>query len=534
MICPNCGKEISDNSKFCGACGAFVAVQPAPVPEQQPAPVTAEQQPMPVAAQPIPGAVPPPVNYMPNQNPGNIPPAGGRKKGKAGIVILILVLVVLLAGGAAGAFLFLNRPIHKISKALEENDLETVARFYPRLSNDEDRAEVSVKLLEYAESRKDAYLNEETDYETVQRELEEIASIDSQEDEEIEEMLELLGQLKASRDSYQEAEKYRAEGSYQMALAAYAEVIPEDTLYYDRAQEAMEAAKGELVQASIESARSYTESENYAQAQQVLEDALLVLPGNTDLLAAMDDIRTSQRDNIINTALQDAEAAVGEGRISDARAILEAALETYPDSIELQNAVAGLPSDGALAGTWRLDYDISQAVISELGEEFEDFQTPLVIPLMFELGEDGSFNIYISEEFPENYDAWEEDFLTYSIDLIYDTLEDMGISKEQAQEMIKEEYGYSLEDYFRKSIEEEIDDSMLEELMSLKETGRYEVQGDRLYITDESGEMDYDAYETFIVEGDTLTFLKPEGLDEEEFMPGLSYPLSFTRVTETD
>ena len=511
MICPNCGKEISDNSKFCGACGALVTAQPAPVPEQQP---------MPVAAQPIPGAVPPPVNYMPNQNPGNIPPAGGKKKGKAGIVILILVLVVLLAGGAAAAFLFLNRPIHKISKALEENDLETVAQLYPRLSNDEDRAEVSEKLLEYAESRKDAYLNEEADYETVQRELEE--------------MLELLELLKDSRDSYQEAEKYRAEGSYQMALAAYAEVIPEDTLYYDRAREAMETAKDELVQDSIESARGYAESGNYAQAQQVLEDALLVLPGNTDLLAAMDDIRTSQRDNIINTALRDAEAAVGEGRISDARSILEAALETYPDSIELQNAVAGLPSDGTLAGTWRLDYNISQAVISELGEEFEDFQTPLVIPLMFELGEDGSFNIYVSEEFPENYDAWEEDFLTYSIDLIYDTLEDMGISKEQAQEMIKEEYGYSLEDYFRKSIEEEIDDSMLEELMSLKETGRYEVQGDRLYITDESGEMDYDAYETFIVEGDTLTFLKPEGLDEDEFMPGLSYPLSFTRVTETD
>ena len=47
MNCPNCGKELKDNQKFCGGCGADVSylwqqAAPAPVeaaPVAQPAPV---------------------------------------------------------------------------------------------------------------------------------------------------------------------------------------------------------------------------------------------------------------------------------------------------------------------------------------------------------------------------------------------------------------------------------------------------------------------------------------------------------------
>lgn len=499
MICANCGKEINENSRFCGVCGAPVAGQP-------------------VYAQPA------------------VPPAkAGKKKGRAGVIVLIVALVVLLAGGAAaGAFLFWNRPVNRINRALEKNDLAAVAELYPQLSSDKDREEISARLLEYAEVRRDAYLGEEADYETVYDELLEIASADSKEDGQIEEILELLTEIKASRDSYAAAEQYRADGSYEMALAAYAGVIPEDTAYYDMAQEAMEATRDELVQASLSSAYSCRDSGDYAQAQQILEDALLVVPGSSELTEAVNDIQAAQQDSRISAAIEEANAAVAEGRISDARSILEDILEEYPDSTQLQDAIAGLPADGTLTGLWKMEYDVSQEIVADMGDEFDDFRTPLVIPLMFEFNEDGTFRMYVGEEFKENLDTWMDEFIRYSTDMLYDMLSDMGLSKKQADAMIEEQFGVSLEDYIRQEAEDAMDTGDIEELIATEESGYYEARGDRLYISDEYGEWDEDSYEIFQVEGDTLTFMLPEGMESEEILPGLNYPFTLTRETETN
>ena len=474
MICANCGKEINENSRFCGVCGAPVAGQP-------------------VYAQPA------------------VPPAkAGKKKGRAGVIVLIVALVVLLAGGAAaGAFLFWNRPVSRIHRALEKNDLAAVAELYPQLSSDKDREEISAKLLE-------------------------IASADSKEDGQIEEILELLTEIKASRDSYTAAEQYRADGSYEMALAAYAGVIPEDTAYYDMAQEAMEETRDELVQASLSSAYSCRDSGDYAQAQQILEDALLVVPGSSELTEAVNDIQAAQQDSRISAAIEEANAAVAEGRISDARSILEDILEEYPDSTQLQDAIAGLPADGTLTGLWKMEYDVSQEIVADMGDEFDDFRTPLVIPLMFEFNEDGTFRMYVGEEFKENLDTWMDEFIRYSTDMLYDMLSDMGLSKKQADAMIEEQFGVSLEDYIRQEAEDAMDTGDIEELIATEESGYYEARGDRLYISDEYGEWDEDSYEIFQVEGDTLTFMLPEGMESEEILPGLNYPFTLTRETETN
>ena len=66
MICPNCGKEIANDAKFCRFCGTKQAVplatqQPAPMPAftQQPAPMPAFTQP--TTPQPAPAASPEPA-----------------------------------------------------------------------------------------------------------------------------------------------------------------------------------------------------------------------------------------------------------------------------------------------------------------------------------------------------------------------------------------------------------------------------------------------------------------------------------------
>ena len=43
MICKNCGKEISESSKFCGYCGAKVTEQPQQSQPEQPQPEVAKE-----------------------------------------------------------------------------------------------------------------------------------------------------------------------------------------------------------------------------------------------------------------------------------------------------------------------------------------------------------------------------------------------------------------------------------------------------------------------------------------------------------
>lgn len=651
MICVNCGKEISDDSKFCGFCGTPVAapalapepvpapvMEAAPVPEPAPAPameaapvldpvpvlepapivgaapaaepapvmeaaptaepaaVPAPEQPtpsagfmsehtevlstpiqtQPVQAQPVqptgfmpsPAAVPPmpmqgqtavpPIQaqptqqagFAPGQNPAAVPPtpmqaqpmqaqpmqtqpvgaippavppaAGGKKKkGKAGVIVLIIILVLLLAGGGVLAFMFLNRPIGKINKALEAGDIKTVVELYGNLSNDKDKAEVSEKLLSYAEEARDGYLNEDIGYEEALDTLSLLSGARLETNHEIDAILELVNRIYFSRESYVAAEAYRANGEYAMALENYDDVIADDTLYYDKAQTAMEEVKKELISSAIDEANALMNSGDYVSAEYVLNEALLALPeGSSELESALDAVRAAMEDNIINDVIEDANIAIAEGRYSEAREMLEDALAIYPDNAELQEVLAGLVSDTTLVGTWMLEYDISEIVVDEMGPEFDGFESSLIVPLMFEFGEDGTFKMYVGEGLKDNV-------MEYIIEYV---CEMVGMDRALLETVVVSTYG-SWEALFEEIMEEDLDDmldELLEEMDGLEENAFYEVQGDRIYISDEYGNIDYDdSYETFEIVGDTL-FIYFDS--DEDILPGLFYPLTLTRV----
>ena len=189
-------------------------------------------------------------------------------------------------------------------------------------------------------------------------------------------------------------------------------------------------------------------------------------------------------------------------------------------------ACGGKSLEKDIVGTWKIDYDMGEQMSAELGSDFADFESSLEITLKFDFNEDGEYKMYADDSFEDNFKAWLEDVCAYSVDMMYDMYEEMGMSKEDVDTLFEDEYDMSLEEYFMSAMEAEMDiEAMMEEMVT---EGEYKVEGDKLFLTDEDGDFDEDAYEICTIEGDTMTLETPDG-DETEILPGLAYPLELER-----
>ena len=602
MFCPNCGKEISDNSKFCGFCGAVItppaapiieqpaaqepvlvaeqpsaaamepmpvaeqpsaaAVEPVPVEEQsvaaavEPVPVAeqpsaAAQEPMPTPApQPVvpmqqavyqqPAAAPmqPPQGGMPPFSP--VPPKEKKRKGKAGLIVAIVVLLLVLAGGGVFVFMRMNSPAKKIADAFAANDIDTVVELYEKVG-DKDMEGVVSQAHDYAEKLTDGYLDGtgEQDYKTVRDVLNKLSGSVLEDDDELEDWIDTVNTVNESRSSFQQAESYKEAGSYVEALAEYAKVVKIDELNFAQAQQAIEETKNLYRDAAISEAKSYEAAGNYEEARDVYEEALTVLEGDTQLLEAVDALEAAVVEQAFMNALEAADEALDEGRYSDAKDIINAAMGldgiTSAQQQELSNMLSAITdamyADGSILGTWKMECDLSDAIVSQLGTEFEDFEGTFIVSMIFEFHEDGTFHMYVDEEsFRESFNGWLDDVILYTVDTMYDMFAEMGLSKEETDELMQDMYNMTMEEYLRESMETEMDpqgmaDSMLE---SVDTTGVYRIDGDKLYMSDT--EIDESRYDNFHFEEDKLIIELPDGAEPEELIQGISYPFELIRV----
>ena len=504
-------------------------VQPAPAqPMMTQAPVQpAPAQPMGGQPYPQPGApVPPAYSPIPADKPEK------KKKGKAGVVIAIILIVLLLAGGAAAAYFFIfASPAKKISKAIEAGNMETVTELYEKVNSEKDKDQIKSELLTYVQTLEDNYLAEEITYEDAIRTMEDLRDVVFT-DGEIEDIMHMVSKIHDSRENFAKAEELAATGTwkdYYDAIGYYEKVVSDDTLYYDKAQDAIANCKTECISAAEAEADGYIADGDYDAAVSFLEDAYYDT-GYNELYDKMDQVKADMKDALLEKAIENAKAEVAAGNYTEARNIINNAKEDYGYDSRFDDILAGIPVDTSLVGKWKLEYDMNDIIASTVGEDMDNFDSEFNVTFVFEFTEDGICRLSLDEDsFVKSFDSWKDDLLDYLIDMaLEEYISDGSMTKKEFEKAFKSTYGMTLKEYFSEMLDEELDVS---ELLDETETEmKYYVEGDKLYLVDDTDTEDY--YENFYIEGDTLVLGGDGSLSEAEILPGLSYPLQLTKVVD--
>lgn len=184
-----------------------------------------------------------------------------------------------------------------------------------------------------------------------------------------------------------------------------------------------------------------------------------------------------------------------------------------------------------LYGTWETSFDLSGIIEEEMGDEFEGFHEEFEITLLLEFNEDGTFKMYADEEkMSDTLDTYLESLSSFGADMIYEQLEETGMTRDQVDEYIEEQFGMSVQEYMLDELHNSIE---VGDLAAEVETeGVYEAKGKKLYM--DEYEVVPNAYDIFSVEDDTLTIdaATEEIAEDAELIEGFSYPYVFKRVAE--
>ena len=209
--CPNCGKYVDDNAKFCDSCGAAMLPQPAYV---TPAPV---------------------------------------KKKKRALPVILSILGVMMVIAIIGAGLFMTKPelFGLEGLALTGSDGYTVETFDAIEKANPEKAVRSALSSAFTDA-KDKYVLGEFDYDAIEQVGEAMESGVLKRDKVFLAAYNELHEIERSRRAFKKAEEYYAEEAYADAVPLYREVTQSDVLNYDTAQERLKQCSKAMAKGEIE------------------------------------------------------------------------------------------------------------------------------------------------------------------------------------------------------------------------------------------------------------------------------------------
>jgi len=207
---------------------------------------------------------------------------------------------------------------------------------------------------------------------------------------------------------------------------------------------------------------------------------------------------------------------------------------------------ASADAGDSIVGTWVYSFDVSGLLQEEIGAELavlgDEFATlfsdlgSAVITILFEFNADGTYRMYADED---SLYSMISNVMEHMIDAIFIIMEAMfeemaeglGMSVDDLIAAYEEEEGIAFSDIMDLAIEEMLDEmgDFNELFGDISDTGRYKVEGDRLFAASVGEEFEH--YEVFEISGNTLTLLSTSDpdFDTDEFGGIFSYPAQLTR-----
>lgn len=299
-ICNSCQVIQEDTNKFCKACGYSSFT---PVLEQSP-PVSVKMSP---ASKSM------------------------TKARKRGIVFAIAGVAVALAVLAFFLFNYFS-PVNRFIRCIRNDEFSEAAEIYQEsiVSDTNDYQKAYDKVSSHVEELVEKYRNQSISYDYLMDKLRGIDHVGIL-GREIYYAYEEADYLLSCREAFSAAEDAFANGRYREAIRLYAQIT--DASFENREEASKKHQQSiDLFRAeTISRAQEYIDLEEYTLAIVLLDDALDVIPGDSELLSLVQTCTQTEYDHTIQELLEEARTYIARCDFAEALTFIDSCVWNYPD-----------------------------------------------------------------------------------------------------------------------------------------------------------------------------------------------------------
>ena len=337
--CNVCQAVLDDDSRFCSNCGAseFTALEEFASPAEITNPdvfIAPEEHASPDVFA-APEAYTAPEGFTPPKNWGAVA-APARKSNKKWILIALAGVAVVAAGLIITLTILLN-PVRQIMKSIEAQEFDKAEEiFYDKIyEDDDDYQEAYEKVAAYTDKLLEQYRNQEITYDELVINLDGIDQVGIL-GYELTYIYSEAEHLNFCRETFASAEAAFSNGNYQEAMNLYGLVTDGDFENGEKATEKYDESVKLFRSQAITSAEDYIKNGEYDMATMTIDDALYVLPGDSELIEAREKCLQAEYDYTIQLLIEEAQLYTSNNDYIGALTFLDETMVTYYDEARLQ------------------------------------------------------------------------------------------------------------------------------------------------------------------------------------------------------
>lgn len=246
-----------------------------------------------------------------------------------GMVIVAAIVIIVVSS--------ISDPVDQIMRGIQEDNFSNATVVYQEeIAGDSEKfqqayCEVSV----YVEKLLEQYRNQEITYDYLSNKLYGIDQIGIL-GQEITDAYTEADYLRTCRETYASAEKAFNNGNYKEAIALYAKVAGADFENGENATEKYNQSIALFRMDVINIAQGYIDAKEYSMSMTLLEDALNILPGDSELLSVQQSCIQAEHDDNIRGLVEEAQLYMANHDYIGALNFLDSCILTYPNELILQ------------------------------------------------------------------------------------------------------------------------------------------------------------------------------------------------------